>query len=452
MFSPRFGFNYDVLGDQTIQIRGGAGIFTSRVPLVWPGGSYTNNGVMIGGVYHRSSWGDSIYFKPQWDAQYKAADFGGADAAYGGQVDLYAEDFKFPQVLRANIAIDQKLPWGMVGTLEAIYTKTLNNVLYYNYNINNDKFTMTGGPDNRTVTSPDAGSVDGDYSRIMLGTNTNEGMAYNITAQLQKPFSNGLTANLAYTFGRSKSINDGLSSQNSSQWRYVGNVNGRNDLELSYSTFDMGHRIIAFVSYRIEYLKRGATTISLVYNGQSGERFSYVYDNAISSAEDYNEYDLIYVPSIASDINLIDITDGDGNVTKTASAQWTELDEYIKGDDYLDSRRGDYVERFGARTPFEHNIDLKFAQDIFIEAGGRRHTLQITFDVFNLGNLLKETWGEKRYVPYTTVPLIDFEGFAENGTTPEFTFEKPNGDVWYVDDSGIFSSRWQAQFGIRYLF
>lgn len=453
MFSPRLGFNYDVTGDQSTQIRGGVGIFTSRIPLVWPGGSYSNCGVIIGGAYHRSSWGTPIYFEGDWNNQYEISDFGGTDAAYGGQIDLFAEDFKFPQVFRASAAIDQKLPLGMIGTFEALFSKTLNNVLYHDLNIENQKITLTGGPDNRTIYSPSAGTVTSDYTMIMLGTNTNKGYSYNFTAQLQKPFENGLSASLAYTFGRSKSINDGLSSQNSSQWRYVASVNGRNDLDLGFSKFDLGNRIVGAISYSVDYMNHGATTFSLFYNGQSGDRFSYtyytpIYGTEMTTAEDYNDYDLIYIPDVQSDINLVAQVDGDGNITKSVAQQWSELNEFIEGDDYLSKNRGGYAERFGARLPFEHNFDLKIMQDFYVG----NHKLQVSLDVFNVGNLLNKNWGEKRYVSYDTYSLISFVGWEDDGTTPQFQFNKPSRDVGSIDDSGIFSSRWQAQFGVRYIF
>ncbi len=438
MFSPRIGFNYDLKGDESIQLRGGMGIFTSRLPLVWPGGSYTNNGVAIGGVYHRSSWGTDIFFRPDWDNQYKAADFGGTDAPWGGQVDLFSKDFKFPQIFRTSLGLDQKLPWGMIGTLEGIFTKTMNNVLYYNININpNPDFYLTGA-DNRPHYSNSG--IDGDYTRVMLGTNTNKGFTYNITAELRKPFEKGFTASLAYSFGKAKVVNDGTSSQNSSQYRYMEQVNGLNNLDMSYSDFDMGHRIVAFLTYKKEWLKNMATLISIYYNGQSGERYSYVYnDYGNMNGNGESDNNLIYIPASSSEIVL-------------TSDNWNELDQFIKDDKYLSEHRGEYAGRNGARLPFSNLVDLKIAQDVFLTAGGRRHTLQVTFDIFNLTNLLNYDWGRRYYMSNDAFKMLSFEGFDTDGTTPTFSFNKPDGDIWSIDDSGFRSSRWQAQLGIRYIF
>lgn len=442
LLSPRIGFNWDVKGDETTQLRGGVGIFTSRLPLVWPGGSYTNNGLTIGGVYVRSSWGYDIVFSGDWKDQYENTDFGMADAIPSGQMDLFSADFKFPQMFRANLGLDQKLAWGVIGTVDAIFTKTINNVLYYNVNVDPDPLYNLTGADNRPYYSADR--IDDTYTRVILGTNTSEGYAYNFSAMLEKPFDNGFTANVAYSFGRSLAVNDATSSQNSSQWRYMESVNGLNNLDLSISDFDQAHRVTTFLSYRKEYFNHAATQISVFYNGASGRPFSYVYnDYGDVNGDSENSGNLIYVPASQDEINFAD--------AETADAQWAALNDFIENDPYLSTRRGQYAERNGARTPFSNMIDLKIAQDVFVTVADKRHKLQVTLDVFNLGNLINADWGRRWYVSNDAFYLIDFEGFADDGTTPEFSFEKPRNN-WSADDSGLRSSRWMAQLGVRYTF
>jgi hypothetical protein len=454
MFNPRVGFNWDVKGDQKTQLRGGLGLFTSRLPLVWPGGSYTNNGVTIGGVYHRSSWGTPIWFKPGWDDQYTATDFGASDPIPSGQMDLFAEDFKNPQMFRTSLAVDQKLPWGMIGTLEGIYTKTINNVLYLNLNeVPAEGNHITAGEDQRPLYPGEM--IDSRYTRIMLGTNTKEGYSYNFTAQLTKQFDQGFNGTVAYTFGRSMAMNDGTSSQNSSQWRYMENVNGLNHLDLSYSDFDMGSRLMIFLSYRAEYAKRFATTVGLYYNGQSGSRYSYVYnDYGDLNGEGENAGNLIWVPENESQINLVPIG-GEGEEGYISVAdQWASLNSFISSDKRLDDARGSYAERNGSRLPFESFIDLKLAQDIVLNVSGKHHTIQVTFDIFNFTNLLNKDWGTRRYITNDAFQLVNFEGFDEDGTTPRFTYQGTGNveDIYNIDDSGVQSSRWQGQLGIRYIF
>ncbi len=447
MFSPRIGFNWDVSGgEKTTQLRGGAGLFVSRIPLVWPGGAYNNNGVMIGGVTRYSN----VFFNPDPYTQYTQADFGGEDTTPSGQLDIFAEDFKFPKTFKVSLAVDQKLPGGVIGTLEVIYSKYINNVLYYNVNNNKSTANLTGGTDNRPIF--EYSTIDNRYSRIMLGANTDKGHSWNFTTSFKKSFNFGLKLDAAYSFGMSKSINDGLSSQNSSQWKYVANVRGYDDLDLSYSTFDPGHRIIASATYKKDLCKNFGIEASLVYDGQSGRRFSYVYSNSayngLNSQESNNDYALLFVPAYKADINLIEKNG------LSPDQQWRLLEKFIGQDDYLKHRRGQYAERFGARLPFESIFDFKFAANFYINAGGQKHTLQLTADIFNFANFLNKKWGVRRYIPYGTYELITFEGFEDDGTTPQYSFTKDieTEDIYDIDDSGYRSSRWQMQVGIRYIF
>jgi hypothetical protein len=368
-------------------------------------------------------------------------------------MDIFAKDFKYPQVFRTSLAVDQKLPWGLVGTFEAMYTKTLNNVLYFNLNQPVATRELTAGPDDRPLYP--GGKIDSRYTRIILGANTNEGYSYNFTFQLTKPFENGFAGSLAYTFGSAKALNDATSSQNSSQWRYMENLNGLNKLDLSYSDFDMGHRVLAFLSYRAEYATNFASTFSLVYNGQSGQRFSYVYnDKGNLNGEGENPGNLIWIPKDQGEINLVDILNADGTVKTTAAAQWESLNKFIESDKYLSDNRGSYAERNGARLPFESIIDFKFAQDFYLNAGGKKHTLQLTFDIFNFTNMLNKEWGARRYITNDAYTLITFTKFDTDGTTPLFNYTGKTSvdDIYNYGDSGVISSRWQGQIGIRYSF
>ncbi|SHN45250.1 TonB-dependent receptor [Chitinophaga sp. CF418] len=468
LLSPRIAFNWDVKGDQTTQIRGGAGIFTSRIPFVWLGGMYNNNGVTLGGMTLRydptkpeSATNPKIPFISDPFNQPSIT------VAPSGQIDLFAKDFKFPQVFRTSLAIDQRLPWGMIGSLEGIYTKNINNVVYYNLSYIPSGTTVTGnGNDNRPIWKNVGSAVRGNYTDIMYAQNTSKGYSYNITAQLQKSFDNGFSGTASYTFGRSKSINDGQSSQNSSQWR-VPNVRGRNDVDLGYSIFDVGSRIVASVTYKKEYLKHLATQISLYYTGQSGDRYSYGYiDPSTNIVKDYTTssdrgLNLIYVPRTAAEINLVAYTPTGSTTPVTPEQQWAALDAFINSDKYLSKRRGQYAEKNGARVPFTHIFDLHLAQDLFVgQKNGKRHTVQVTFDIFNLGNMLNNNWGRmystRTGMNYNNYGLINLVGFAADGTTPQFNFKNPvkndNKTVATIDDFGVQSARWQAQLGFRYTF
>jgi hypothetical protein len=451
MFSPRWGFNLNVNGEDDIQLRGGIGVFTSRIPFVWPGGMYNNNGRTVGGVslpsgtfnpdpFNQPTGGESIPLAP--------GDPG------SGQIDIFSSDFKFPQLFRTSLAVDKKLPWGLVGTLEVMYSKTLNNVFYENLNLRPSNITLTGTGDNRILYDR-RDEVDPTFTRILLGSNTNEGYAINTTAKLTKSFDNGFIGSLAYSYGDSYAIFEGTSSQNSSQWRGSYAVNGRNDSPLGRSDFSMGSRLIAYGSYRFEYLDHVATTIGLFYNGQSGTPFSYTYnDNGNLNNEDSRERTLLYVPQNQSDIILVDYVDGGGN-TVTAAQQWAALDNYISNDNYLDSRRGEYAEKNSSRTPFNSVIDLKLVQEFFVRSGATKHAVEVSFDIFNFTNLLNKDWGRRYFSDFGAVQLVDFEGFQADNTTPEFTYNVSRTeleDFLVINDSGVNGSRWNMQLGLRYSF
>ena len=449
LIAPRFGLNYDAKGDQSVQIRAGIGVFTSRVPFVWPGGMFNNNGITVGGTFQTSG----LTFSGNPYDQPTVGDFGGTDDVPQGQMDLFSSNFKYPQVLRASFGVDHKLPvWGLIGSVEFIVTKTLNNVYYENVNLKPSVENFGGTPDTRPIFNR-GDEIDDQYSRILLGSNTSEGSAKNFTVSLTKPFDNGLTANVSYNYGTASSIFEGTSSQNSSQWRGVYATHGRNNARIGRSDFAAGSRILAAVSYRKEYLGFMASTISVFYNGQSGNPFSYTYNRNINN-EDSRQRALIYVPASANEI-VFDETD------HTAVWQWTTLNEYIENDPYLKNKRGQYAEKNMARTPFTNIIDLKFLQEFYLEnVNGKKHTLQLSFDIFNFTNLLNKNWGKRWGVPNgdeTSLQLLNYEGniTGSNGETiPTFSFngDKSMEDRLTKDDSGLVSSRWQMQFGLRYSF
>ena len=450
LLSPRVGFNWDVTGNRETQLRGGVGVFTSRVPWVWPGGMYIRNGLNSSLFV---SGGLPIYANPgQWQTNLFNS------TSPSGDVDLFVEDFKYPQVFRASAAVDQQLPWGLVGSLEFLYTKTLNNIDVKSVNLRPSTQNLAG-PDNRPIFNL-GNPVDPTYTNVTLVDNTNQGYTWNITASLNKQFSNGFTGGLAYSFTRAESLFDGTGFINYTNWDNIISVDGKNNPPLTRSLYDAGSRITSFMSYRKEYANNFATSISLFYNGQSGQPYTYVYndnDQLTNQSNNSTSNIPIYVPADRNDILLANQVDGEGNIIKSADQQWEELNAFIEADEYLSSRRGDYVERNESRTPFENILDIKIAQDFFITtSSGRRHTLQVTLDVFNFTNLLNADWGRRYFVDDNTFPLINFAGFVPDNegnltNLPAFTFDDP-GDPYAVVQSGIYSARWSAQLGLRYTF
>lgn len=472
MISPRIGFNYDVNGDQSTQLRGGIGIFTGRTLFVWAGGAYTNSGGLIGRA-NGTTYADNstLPYLTNLDNLPVSTDLAGGSAATipSGRLEMFEDDFRWPQVLRLSGAIDQKLPWNMIGTFEAIYSYYTNNISIRNVNYDPNPVGFTTDV-NRPIYQADS-ELDGRFDEILVVGNQSGDNSFNLTWQLTKPFENGFFATMAYSLGHSNERNISTSSQLSSMWRRneVGNY-GLNDLKLTRSDFDPGSRFMVNLSYKKEYAKNFASTISLFWNSQQGQVYSYVINESNSGFPSRNlrredvqqrsphDGNLAYIPVNSSDIVLQDYTDFNSGELVTAAEQWSMLDQFISNDSYLSERRGRLAERNMARVPWSHTLDLKFTQDFYINAGGKRNTLQLTLDIFNFTNMINKDWGKQKLVNFQTVNLLDFRGYVDEAAgdyTPVYRYTlgvtDPE-DLYITDDTGTTSSRWQMQVGVRYIF
>jgi hypothetical protein len=299
------------------------------------------------------------------------------------------------------------------------------------------------------------------YNAVYLASNTSEGYTYNLTASLAKDFNSGFNAYVAYNYGDGKAVSEGTSSQNSSQWRGQVHINGRNNPVLGRTDFAIGHRVLANLSYRKEWSPGIATSIALFYNGESGEAYSYtIGGNAASNlnrepGSTSRRRTLVYVPRDEDDINLIDyVVSGD---TISAATQWQNLNAFIESDDHLSERRGQYAEKNGSFAPFTSQFDLVLRQDIGADLGGDLHRLQVSFDIFNVANLINNEWGVVYAVPgtvnedFNNFQLYQFERYDTDGTTPLFTYRRTKTGKDAFDIEG-FNSRWRMRVGLRYIF
>ena len=501
LFSPRIGFNWDVNDDRKTQLRGGTGIFTGRVPFVWISNQASNNGVQFGSFSRVGAAASINPFNADVDAY--RPDPNGPVPLANTNYNLAVTDpnFKFPQVWRTNVAVDQEIAGGIVATLEALYTKDVNAVYHQNVNLPNPIGNAVGADTrpiyyrqgavganglaalnaNNRIYGPvgSNGSLNSaaspNISDAILMTNTNKGYSYSVTGQLQKSFNSGLYLNAAYTFSDARSVNDGGSIAQSI-WRDRSISGETNANELSYSQFLVQHRVIASASYKREYLGHLATTLSLFYEAAPAGRFSYLYAGDMNGDSQSN--DLVFVPRTQADIVLRDITitPAQGGGTYTATQQWEALNKYIEQDDYLKTRRGEYTERNGAVRPWQNRLDFRLLQDIFTNVGESKNTLQLSVDIFNIGNLLNSSWGTFQTVNRTG--LLSFQGYNAQGQ-PAFTYPYltnqsivtpavamtpttpavpavlapgvPLTETFRKDTGGL-GSRWQAQVGIRYIF
>jgi hypothetical protein len=480
LWSPRVGFNWDVNEEKETQIRGGFGVFSGRVPYVWLSNQLSNNGVLFGSesvavtapafVANRPFNPDVNRYKPTTIALPTSYNLAVTD-----------ENFKFPQIFRANLAVDRNLGNGWLTTFEGIYTKDINAVTLDNvnlptaprnaigadnrpiyYNLGANGLPTTTGPFNRIYgsipTAQGGNTLDRpNISDAILMKNTNKGYSYALTGTVSKAFENGLFASLSYTYTDSRSVNDG-GSVAQSMWRDRAVSGDPNADALSYADYLQRHRIIAYGSYKFNYLKdRMSTTFGFAYSVGPAGRFSYVYTNDLNGDGSGGNNDLIYIPRDQSEILLR------AAGTYTAAQQWADLDAYIKQDAYLNSRRGQYAERNGGELPWAASFDFKIIQDFNFKIGGKINTIQLTFDMFNAGNYVSPNWGINQGT--VRAALLNFQGydnaagFVGTGSVPTgrpvFTFPYRTGTVPLADSFqnivGL-TSRWQGQFGIRYIF
>lgn len=464
--SPRLGFTYKVPTER-ITIRGGIGMFTGRLPLVWPGGVFNNTGGSVGGVSLTSGTVlAAMKFRPNPTQQYTANELGINTAFAKGQVDLIAKDFRLPKLFRASLAVDKKFDNNWSVTIEGSVSKNINETYYQRIDILNPIGAMVG-PDNRYIYNNAAKIVfpayggfnaGNPYTGIFLLTNqpknSQKGFAANFTASVDKSWTDGLSFNAFYTYGTAFVTHEPTSSQNNSQWRYMETVNGRNFVNRSRSDFDLGHRFSMFAAKKFTYLKGNmATTVSVVYNGQSGSAFSYVYSNGpVRDQGAAESNDLLFIPT-KDQLNAMTFITQTG-YTLSADAQKAAFEAYINQDSYLSKRRGQYAERNGGRLPFQNVVDLKVMQDFFVKVSGKKYQFQLTYDIFNFTNMLNRVWGRTYFLSNDQFSLVRYAS-ASNSLIPTYSFNPiTNNTPWGVSSSTApsYSARWVSQLGLRFKF
>ncbi len=463
--SPRIGFTYKLPGNNLV-LRGGMGIFTGRIPLAWPGGQYNNNGIFIGGYMADASQLNRIRFRADPYKQWGPAEVGAK--LNKEPLNLTSAKFKMPSLFRASVAIDKKINGGWSASIESIFSKNITEINYTNINLQPPAENAVG-PDNRLIYSSNnngkiplnADSTNPfDYAILLSNNNGKTGYSYDMNATISKQVRSRFSFEASYHFGYSVVLNEGTSSVNVSQWRFMETVNGRNFITRSTSDFSGGHRVFAWATKSFLYPdKKTSISFSLVYTGQSGSPVSYVYGGNSMTRDDGNfgGYDLIYIPTQNELANMVFLPNTVDGITYTAPQQKEALEKYIENNVYLQKNRGSYAERNGTRTPFTHVVDLKIKQDIPFNIGSKHYRIQLTFDMFNFTNFLNRNWGRQYFQPNDNFALFDFAGYVSTGNynpqyrfNPGLLFSSP----WDLSTSATpaYSARWMGQMGIRLLF
>ncbi|MBL7745994.1 MAG: TonB-dependent receptor [Chitinophagaceae bacterium] len=470
LVSPRFGFNWDLYGDRSLQIRGGTGIFTGRVPYVWIVGQAGNSGMLQITQSFNGTANTPGVFNPNVGF-YRPATPPTAGTTMPSTVTAFAEDFKMPQTWKTSLAIDVKLPGGIIGTLEAIYNRDYNVLYSRNINlVDPSPLNVNGYPDNRMIypnanaqkyinklitTGPgiQVPSATGTsaFSMILTG-NQKRGHYASITTRFEKQFKKGFSAMASYTKSIGNVLYDGNGDQPFNTWSLIQSVNGANTPNLAYSNFVVPDRVVASLTYRKEYLKHLATSISLFYEGAIGGRFSYTYSADFN--RDGTSADLIYIPKNASEITFQ--TQTVNGVTYTPQQQSDLFFAYVEQDKYLRAHKGQYAERNGAQLPWRNQVDLRIMQDVFTNIGKSKNTLQFSVDVFNVGNLINPSWGKLKVVNNSAILVPRNQANLVPGGTikPEFNLALDRGQIitrTFRDNASV-ASTYYMQFGLRYLF
>jgi hypothetical protein len=427
VFQPRVGFNLDLSDELQMAVRGGVGLFMGSTPDVWLSNSFTNTGISI--AEFRDNDG-SEGFTPDPDNQPRPG------SGIGGRqgVDAIDPDFKYPTKIRANLALDAELPWyGLVASAEFLYTKNVDDISYKHLNLGAPTGILPDGRNsyyedptdpNRRETRANANDI---FSDVLFLTNTGKGVSKSLTLSLEKPLSEHVSGKLAYTFTNATDVNSGTSSRAISGWRGRASINP-NDDELSTSNYEVENRMVGWLSYENNFFGDTLTKVSLIYTGEDGRPFSYIFDND-ANGDGISFNDLFYVPN---------------------QDEYVLTNESLRGafEDFLtssglDAYRGQIAPRNAFKQPRRHRFDIRVQQELPSFGFGRA---TVFFDIKNVGNLLNNDWGAVKFVSFGTADVVNYEGLDDQGRWI-YNWRNQRTDHTSTD---TLRSRWAAQVGFRF--
>jgi hypothetical protein len=390
LVSPRVGFNWDVTGDKMFQLRGGSGVFTGRFPFVWLGNQVQ-----------------------------------GVDFFFYQVVD---PDFQWPQVWRTNIGADKRLENGLILSADVSYTKDINAPHVQNWGLNTPSANLAG-VDNRAVyTNDDKSQIFGGPTNAYVFTNSDQGRIWNFVLKGQKSWDNGWYGQLAYSYLNAKEVNS-IEAEITGD-AFAGNaiVGDANIDVLAPSKYGDTHRAIGVISKAFDF----GTTISTFFEYAKGNRYNYIYGGDINN-DGSSINDLIYIPT-ATEVQQMNFADpGDAEA----------YEAFIQQDDYLNDNRGKYADRYGALAPWRSRWDLRILQDINL---GEKHTIQLSLDILNFGNLINSNWGVVQEPTFNQLLGVS----VDENNVPTYNFDQDLNRTFTAATDA--RSRWQAQFGVRYIF
>ena len=450
--SPRIGYNWDVFSDQTLQFRGGTGLFQGAPPFVWISNQASNSGMALFG---QITDGTGFVFSPDVNA-YRPTLTGGLSRSYN--INVADPNYRFPQVWKTTLGADKKL-FGFTITVEATHIRNINATVFQNIVLpSTGLITLVDGRTRYPSTSvyPNirvggvslAGNTPGNpaIGNAIYMTNANVGYVNTLFVQVQRTFKN-LFVSAAYNYQEAKDATVNGSTA-STMWGSKPVFNNSNAFTQGYSNNYLPHRFIAQAIYKLEYLKHYSTSFGIFAEVAPNYTTSYIYANDLNN--DGFQNDLMYIPRNATEIAL---TNAPGD-TRTQQELWSQLSWFIDNNPYLSKNRGQIAQRNAVVLPWTGRVDLNITQDVTFNVKGRKQTLRFTADIYNFTNFLSKNLGVYD-VPTTTTPL-NFTGNFR-GNMPIFTFpyfntttRTPLQNSWRHDTGN--ASRYQVQLGVRYIF
>ena len=459
--SPRVGFNWDILGNHKLVLRGGTGYFVGRLPFVWLVSAVGNAGCGQY-TYFYPKTADSVadyvmdkFYVNRDDQVKRLQELGLAvnrdEAAAPETPTIIDKKLKMNATWKTSLALDAKLPYDIDFSLEGIYSRDFNPATVVNvdrYWDGEKKIELANSGDIRKSFSSNTKSKINPYLITNAG---NKAYYYSITASLAKKFAFGLNLSASYTYSKAKSYGDGIGDQVSSAYynnRY--SINGNNDKELGYGTYVAPNRLLISASYKKDYAKHFGSEVGLIYEGMnigyaggySCTRYSYTMTGNVVG--DYGSNNLIFIPESREALDKWTFADYG---SYTAEAQKNDFWNYINQDDYLKNHKGEYAERGGAVMPWHHQLDFKFNQNFYLNVAGQKNTLQFGVDIKNLANLLNSSWG--LYKTVNNMSLLKYDA-KKNA----YQFQKNGKEVLSKTYTNLtsFNSTYSIQFSIRYIF
>jgi hypothetical protein len=420
--SPRVGFNWDVTGDQKNQLRGGVGSFSGPPPFVYLSNAFGNsglsgfaaltcNGVTTGATSLAVPAFNTTNASTPPTSCASAGAKPGANIALGSAVNTIDPAFKNPKYLKATVGYDHRFANGVISTIEGLYTKSQNNAFYQNLALfdSTTRTLISSGTDRNgrtlygTLTAGGATpKTYGGRTQVLDLTNSEGDYTWSMTGTLQKSFSDNFEGSVSYTHQVARDVVSVTSSTAGSNYRYQRDVSGPlDDRSVGRSKYDQPHRIVATGSYRFPTF----TDVSLIYTGNSGAPYDYVYGTNGGTTGDLNadgqsQNDLMYVPKSARDATEILFTgyNSTNAATKAASVGMANaFENFISGVPCLQDARGTILTRNACRNPWVNEFDVSVAQSLGKLGGRQFENLQLRLDVINFGNLLNKNWGRQAF-------------------------------------------------------